>query len=335
MKKLVLVALTLFIMGCSNNENISEPNNLSSIDVYVAGQKEGNATYWKNNTEITLDNGGFSGSTANKIIVQNNNVYVFGRGDSTYLLWENGSVTNLNEEFQEPGYEVDYITDMIIDGNDVYFIGYLKSSTNPTTYDLVYWKNGIKTVILTNCIFRHQQSSIKIINDNVYVFSKNDNNQKGVFTNNSFNPIDSGHLAYGITTKENEIYTYGSIIGNSDITGFYKNVITGIETTNEQSIENLAFDVSDIYTVVYHNDNNAFSSRREILKNNESYYISPEGFESHIVDLKVKNGNVYTIVRELISFNYGPNKLLINNNTELVLDENPSNFLNNIFIVEN
>lgn len=335
MKKLVLVVLALFFINCSNSEDISELNNQSTIDVYVAGQKNGNATYWKNNTEITLDNGGFSTSTANKIIVHNNNVYVFGSSGSTYILWENGSLTNLNEEFQEPSYELDYITDMIIDSNDVYFIGYLKSLTNPTIYDLVYWKNGIKTVILSNCIYRHQQSSIKVIDDNIYVFSKNNNNQKGVFINNSFIPIESSHLAYGIKVKENDIYAYGTITGNSDILGFYKNIITGIETTVEQPIVNLAFDVSDIYTVAFHIDNDPYSSRREILKNNESYYVSPEGFESHIIDLKAVNGDVYVIVRELTSANLGPNKLLINNEEELILDENPFNLLNSVYIEVN
>lgn len=332
MKKFVLAALALILITCSNSDNISEPNNLNSIDVYVAGQKDGNATYWENNAEITLNNGGFSSTTADKIIVQDNTVYVFGRSGSIYLLWENGNINNLNEEFQEADYEIDYITDMIIDGTDEYFVGYLKSTTNPITYNLVYWKNGVKTIILPNCVYRHQQTSIKVINDNIYVFSKNENNQRGIYINNSFNPFDPGYLPHGIVENENEIYTYGSIIGNG--MGFYKNINTNVETMNENPILGLAFDTTDIYSIINHS-NVAFDMRREIMKNNDSYYISPEGFETHIVDLKVKNGNVYAIVRELTSGNFGPNKLLINNNVELILDESLYDFLNSIYIVEN
>lgn len=336
MKKLeifILIVWTFLNISCSNVNNLSEPTNLNSIDVYVAGQKNGNATYWDNNTEITLDNGGFSGTTADKIIVKNNIVYVFGKSGSTYLLWKNGNITNLNEEFQEADYELDYITDMIIDGTDEYFVGYLKSMTDPITYDLVYWKNDVKTIILPNCIYRYQQTSIKVINDNIYVLSKNENNQRGVYINNNFNLVSPGYLPHGIVENENEIYTYGSILGNG--MGFYNNINVNAETTNEYPILGLAFDMTDIYTVVNHNSNVVFDMRREIMKNNVSYYISPEGFETHIVDLKVKNGNVYTIVRELTSGNFGPNKLLINNNAELILDESPYDFLNSIYLVEN
>lgn len=145
MKKLLFIlALSFIVISCSDDDNSLEPVNLNSVNVYVAGQKDGNATYWENNTEITLDNSGFNVSIADKIMVQNNNVYVFGRGDSSYLLWKNGIMTNLTEEFQEAGYEVEFIADMFIDGVDEYFIGYLKSTSNPTNYDLVYWKNGVK-----------------------------------------------------------------------------------------------------------------------------------------------------------------------------------------------
>ncbi|MDG4715529.1 hypothetical protein [Winogradskyella marincola] len=335
MKKLLFIlALSFIVISCSDDDNSLEPVNLSSVNVYVAGQKDGNATYWENNTEITLDNSGFNVSIADKIMVQNNNVYVFGRGDSSYLLWKNGIMTNLTEEFQEADYEVEFIADMFIDGVDEYFIGYLKSTSNPTNYDLVYWKNGVKTIVLGNCVFRHQQSCIKVIDDNVYVLSKNENNDYGIFINTTFNQINSGYLPYGIVKNENEVYAYGSIIDNPDVSGFYKNVATSAETNFEQSIRDLAFDTSDIYTMVLHNDNVQFSSRREIKKNNSSFYVTPEGYESHIVDLKAVNGNVYIIVRELTSANFGPNKLLINNEEELVLDENPSDLLNSIYIVE-
>ncbi|APY00813.1 hypothetical protein [Lacinutrix venerupis] len=339
-KLLSIISITVLFtfMSCNNDDNLLASTTQNSIDVYVAGQKEANATYWKNNSEITLNNGGLNNTIASKIIYQNDNVYVFGRDnsfqlfDNNFLFWKNGNLTNLNDEFQEADYEVEFITDMLIVGDDEYFLGYLKNISNPSTYDLVYWVNGVKTVILENCIFRHQQSSIKIVNDDIYIFSKNDNNKLGVFINNSFNPIDSGYLAYDMITNESEIFTYGSIIGSVDVTGFYKNIITGSEISSPVSIIGLTFDSSDIYTIVNYDN---VSWRREIKKNNDSYYISPEGFESHIVDLKVVDGNVYTIVRELISANYGPNKLLINNEAELVLDEGPSNFLNSIYVVEN
>ena len=57
------------------------PNNSPTInlaDVYVAGQKNSEAVYWKNTQLHVLDNDGFSFSSADTIIVKNNTIHISG-----------------------------------------------------------------------------------------------------------------------------------------------------------------------------------------------------------------------------------------------------------------
>ena len=337
-KSIYLSIVIIILYSCNNDDDIATFNSQIPDDVYVAGHKNNIATYWKNNVEIPL-NSTANQSTANKIVVSNGNVYVMGKVFSPlmsyYSKWVNGVETNLNTTFQETNYIVDKITDMHIVGNDEYFLGYLKSTNPPVTYDLVYWKNGVKNIIKQNCIFIESGSSIKIVNNNVYVFSRNENNQKGVYINNIFNPVGTGYLAYNMITDNNDVYIYGYYNGG----GFYRNVITGNEITTSNNITGLNFDNSNgnIYFKERYDDGNVFSSRRAIRKNNSNYeYISPAGYESHIPDFKLMNGDLYIIVRELTNANHGSNKLLKNNQEEIVLDNILyDDSLKSIFIIDN
>lgn len=327
----------LFVFGSCNNDDNSISSIQDSVDIYIAGQKNSNACYWKNNALTMLEVTGFNNTSAKKIVVQNNDIYILGNDNSNFnaennfLYWKNGVLTNLNSTFSEADFDLDFITDMTVVGDDVYFLGYLKHNVNPQAFDLVYWKNGVKTVILQNSVGKYLGSSIQIVNNNVYILSSVGINQTGVFINNTFNQIND-NLKYGMTVNGNDVYIHGSI---NSTTGYYTNLSNGVETIFPYGINDLIFDGSDIYTVVDYNNQ---SFRGMIQKNNTSYYLSPEGFETHIVALNVQDGNVYTIVRELSSAaDFGPNKLLINNSPELVLEyiEGQNNFMNSLYVVEN
>jgi len=101
----------------------------------------------ENNELIMLDTGAYSNgsSTASSIVVSNGNVYVFGHVSSLrfqnsedQLFWKNGVVTNLSEAFKTYN-NYAYISDYLINGNDVYFLGYTTDSANSQTH-LVLWK---------------------------------------------------------------------------------------------------------------------------------------------------------------------------------------------------
>lgn len=340
MKKLtiILVILVIFsLISCNNNDDLNIPEQQAIIDVYVSGKENENACYWKNNQQVILDNNGLNITSADKIFVNNNNVYVWGTGFSmmtnelTFLYWNNGIVSDLNIEFSEPDFELYWITDFYVVNDDVYFLGFLRSISNPTQRDLVYWKNGIKTIVLENINYTNtNSSSIRVINNDIYVSSRIEYNQPGIFINNIFNPINPNYNPYDMTINGNDSFIHGS----SPTGGFYQNINTGEVTTSSYRINDLVFDQSDIYTVVDHNNESYY---REIRKNGNLYYLSPDGYESDIPDLYVHDGDIYAIVRELIDFNSGPNKLLINNVPELILDN--SNFgtdlLTNIYVVQN
>lgn len=339
MKKSILflsILITISIVSCNNDDNLNISVQQATTDIYVSGKLNENACYWKNNAQITLSNNGLSTTSADKIFVTNDNVYVWGTGfpNSTngvsFLFWNNGMVTDLNVEFSEPDFEVTSITDFYVVNDDVYFLGYLRNISNPSQSDLVYWKNGTKNIILENCTYFDYQSSLIVINDDIYVSSKNDSNENGVFINNIFNLINANYNPYDMTANGNEAFIHGS----SSSGGFYQNVNTGEETPTFYRINDLTFDQSDIYTIVDHNN---VSYRREIRKNDNLFYLSPEDYETHIPDIFVLNGEVYAIVRELVDANSGPNKLLINNVPELVLENTSfgTDLLTSIYIVEN
>jgi hypothetical protein len=333
--KTSLLILILLTFSCNNDDDINSSALLNPIDVYVTGSIDGNAIYYKNSEQITLDNGGFSNSNATRIFVSDNNIYVKGtgcddsqQGSCSNLLWTNGIVTNLNVVFSESGFDVALISDFYVYNDDVYFLGYLSSISNPTELDMVYWKNGIKTIILENATYDGNAPKIIVSNDDVYVYLKNANGDYEIFINNVFYAISQNYGAVRMAVNESDVYIYGSILSSSN--GFYYNIDTGIETITPYFVHRLVFDQDDIYTLVLYSG----SFFEEILKNNNLYFQTPDEFI--VDDFVVHNGILYSIERNLA--NEGP-QIVLANNIPLLTLANPTSyaesFLGSIYVVEN
>lgn len=294
MKKIIiaLLALITFIqISCSSDILVNTPT-ANPVDVYVVGQKNSQAAYWKNNQEVLLNNG--IGCEADTLMVSNGNIHVFGKKQldnwtTQFMYWKNNVATNLTETFNTPAQFVRTITGMDVVGNDVYFVGYTKNPLiTAEIYDLVYWKNGNKTVIdiATNPTFK---SKIKVVNNNVYVIGNKSNcfnNCHGVFVNGVFQTVPVGVLLKDITVKDSQVYVYGTNYTTNSV--YYKNLTTGTES-NITSISNA-------FKLLFDNDNLYISDSSNIYKNNTVIYSS--SFFSFYIDFVVLNDTKYILKSE-------------------------------------
>ena len=300
MKKVLLafILLTGLLHTSCSSDLVSEslPTN-NSVDVYVAGQKDNQACYWKNNQPVLLDSGGIMGPVANKIIVKNNDVYVLGIGASTNpleavpMFWKNGVLTNLKASLSTDTEEVMSITDFEVIGNDVYFVGYTrKTIVDFEDYSLFYWRNGIQTLVHNYVGYAQNQSKIKVANNNVYITGTNSINDPntigqllGYYINSTFTQNPDSNMGGLALSNDNEVYVYGTSIGLS----YYKNLTTNSETTVPElrdGIINMVFDNNNVYVA---------NGDPGIFKNGTLFEEGLPG--GYTKDFTVLNDNIYTI----------------------------------------
>jgi hypothetical protein len=283
---MVLITLTI---SCNDDDNLINPTTQNPVDVYVAGQKNEQACYWKNNQLVMLDAGTFLGTESIKIIESSGDVYVLGRaypsGGNNYgasLLWKNGVLTNLSAlYFNQTLNNALIIDDLDVVGNDVYLVGYTKDWSTGE-FSLKTWKNNIATDLLNNNTSNvfNKPCSIKFMNNNVYVTTPD----AGIYVNTVFQSVTSGIELKGIAIKNNnEIYVYGSNSNTNSI--YYKNLNTNVESNNSiiQNVEKLLFDDNEMH----------FSSLFNIYKNSILNYSIPQ--TDIIKTFSVLNDNLYTI----------------------------------------
>jgi len=321
MKKLFSLLLILLALSCCSLEDDANLTTQNPVDVYIAGQKNGHACYWKNNQEYLLNDNGFLDSEARKIIVSNNNVYVLGKSsDGTALFWKNNIATNLSTTLSSVNHAIDNIGDMEIAGNDIYFSGQVINSDNAVeTFNISYWKNGQPNIIdeTTSPFVVHNLASyLKVINNNVIV---------GYEYGYSINTIAQnqniiGRRQYGIALINNNAYIYGE--NHVENKAYYKNIFTQNETTVNSitKCQKLVFDLNDIY----------ISDGLNIYKNNNLVFQSTDF--SYYKDFTALNGNLYILKAE--GDLGGEDVLLINDVNAFSMQSSTGSF-NAITIVQN
>lgn len=336
MKKVLLACILLtglLQISCSSDLVSESVLTIESVDVYVAGQKDSQACYWKNNQPVLLDSEGVFGTNANKIIVVNDDVYVLGVGVSTNplqappLFWKNGVLTNLKTSLSSDTEEVMSITDFEVIGNDVYFVGYTrKTIIDFEDYSLFYWKNNIPTLVHNYGGYAQNQSRIKVADNIVYVTGSNSDNGNvnghidGYYTNGVFSDV-SNSILNGLAVNNNEMYAFGIVTETS----FYKNITTNSETTvpaMSGGIAKMMFDNGNMYFTNGSND---------IYKNG---VLFDEGLNTGggIYDFKILNDNIYKIVQE---GDFGFTSFLIINGVETMEIPNSDGSFQSIYVVQN
>ncbi|MNX67303.1 hypothetical protein D3C86_984270 [compost metagenome] len=330
MKKILLTLMVftgLLQISCSEDLVDTDTPTNNSVDVYVAGQKNSQACYWKNNQLVLLDSGGITAPTANKIIVASNDVYVLGIGVGTTttetfpMFWKNGLLTNLKTSLSTDGEEVMAITDFEVVGNDVYFVGYTKRRLITfEDYSLAYWKNGIKTVVRDYGTYVQNYPKIKVVNNTVYIAASNIGalTLNGYYTNNVFTEIPFATLT-GLAKNNNEVYAYGT--ANSG--GYYKNITTGTETSFPA--------VAAISSMFFENNNVYLTDVASIYKNGVLHDAGQPQLGG-IMDFKILNNNTYKITQ--VGIDSYISYLTINGVEAAELPDSQGTFLS-LFVVQN
>lgn len=333
MKKLLVLSTLLlcsfFQVSCSIDGVTNNPAPTNPVDVYVAGSKNGQACYWKNGQIVMLDSGGFENITIKKIIVSDGDVYVLGTGVSNSfggtLFWKNGVLSNLSSEYSTINYGIS-ITDFEIIGNDIYFVGYIyqKPFDINAPSKLVYWKNNDKVVVDTFDSYVFSQSSIKIVNNNIYILSSRDGGTgiKGYYINNVFVEMPNNtNLNRVFAVDNNDVYISGTTNSNS----FVKNIVNNNMITNPNSIGSLlTFD---------NNGNKYHTTNNKIYKNDNVIFENTTNSCLKFFELKVVNDNLYML--NLCDYDIDPRANTIDINGINTLQTAIGELFSSLFIVQN
>lgn len=356
-KLLVLFCIILFsFISCNRDEeSIVEKLNPSPTDVYVAGIENNKACYWKNGVINYLQNG--DGITPEKIIVENNNVYVFGANyDATfnlhYFYWKNNIKYDVAQYLNLPPNPTvqnsldprHSIYDFIVDNGNLYFLGNIVGAItvvggiNQYDFEQCYWKNTTKNSLINQNIGTFPVYYIKkfaIYNNDVYipatkVFSAT-NTELGYFKNNTYQILSSTPTSLnfqGITSSSNAVYL--TIFDEFTNQYYYKNLLNNINifTSSIGKLQPLV-DGNDIYDFGVGNGHYTKNDTGILLQNTNGFDI--------VIDLKVKDAKTY-----MIRTNFQPNipsiipqyKVFINNiETQTISSVNGT--FNSIFVVQN
>lgn len=325
--KLVLLITSFAFISCTSDEITST----DATSVYISGQKSNHACYWKDGQIQLLDDGGFSNSSADTLLVVNNDVHILGNGyNGTYeaLYWKNNVLANLTTNYATTTDVVEYIGGMDVNAaNDLYIVGVTKNLvSNPTTYDLVYWKNHVKYSVTTFTSFPNHEIRIKVVNDDVYISSPKEISgvlTEGYFVNGSFTAVPNTYIT-GITMLNSDLYIYGR---TNAYLSYYKNCSTNSDTliTTNNQVFKMGYDNGLVYAVIDQN----------IIENGVITYTLPEPLTAYnyyrITCFDAKNSSKYMITTEdVTSTNYTDQKLYINNS--MVLQNNSDEVFKCLFI---
>ena len=212
------------------NEGSGNAIFVAGKDVYVAGNKNNNATYWKNGTAVTLD-GAYSIGLS--IYVSPSDVYTAGykvnNGYRAAMYWKNGVATNLTDPNDTLDCEANSV---FVAGGDVYVAGGIGTTA-------AYWKNGTLTR-LTPGSSNAVANSIYVAGNDVYVAGTADSVatywKNGVpVPLTAITPYSARSVANAIVVFNNDVYVAGNqtIIANTEqIACYWKNGTVNNLTAN-------------------------------------------------------------------------------------------------------
>jgi hypothetical protein len=338
---LPFILLLTFVISCTDN-GIEETleKNVASYDVFIAGSDNNKATYWKNNILNHLNNG--DNIIGEKIIVENNNIYILGSSagtSSNYYFWKNNTRQDLRQYLGIPTLSPYRILDMAIDDDNNFFIGYYDtfSPIAHLRYEFCIWKNGVKTVLNTSSDIIYTSSKINIFNHQTYVSAITNSIasgfQSGYYIGTTFYSIPN--VSWVCNFSENS--TGINFLYIRDGKYYYRNLSTNIESAvGNQNYPNLMegkiiseTNSNDLYVIGYLHLQNIY------YKNNNLTTFSPDPNYSNIKDMFVLDNNLYLIKHQANPYS---SKVYINNiETQNITNSSTStnNTFNSIYVVQN
>ncbi|HJW16064.1 MAG TPA: hypothetical protein VJ499_03040, partial [Flavisolibacter sp.] len=182
---------------------VNPPGNNSPVDIYVAGDLNGIATYWKNGQAVTLKSKS-NNSGATSIAVAGSDIYVAGWDGDGFVqrsniakYWKNGEPVELT------GPTGAGANSIAVSGSDVFVAGWeVKGYASIAEY----WKNG-QPIALTDGTKDAEATCIIVVAGNVYV-SGHENGVAKYWKNGQ---------AVALTDGTNQAYAYSIAVDGSDV----------------------------------------------------------------------------------------------------------------------
>ncbi|MCG7856991.1 PKD domain-containing protein [Flavihumibacter sediminis] len=259
----------------------------SSVDIYVTGEGNGVAKYWKNGQEVMLSNY----AIGRAITVNGNDVYVAGeQGDYFYMdttniamYWKNG------QEVLLPSQRGAGATSIAVNGSDVYVTGWEYKGIHTVAK---YWKNG-QQFYLTDGSNNAEATCIVIVDDNVYIGGYEQNVAK-YWKNGQEVLLEENAAATSIAVNGNDVYVSGwGFKGSAIVAKYWKNGEPVILTDGPQDNRATSITVSgnDVYVAGYEDGGNYTIAK--YWKNGEEVTLSKGSNFALAFSIAVLGTNVY------------------------------------------
>lgn len=227
---------------------VIKQTNDSLVDIYVAGELNGQAVYWKNGQVVKIKSS--PNSNATSIAKSGNDIYVAGsEGDALVArynvakYWKNGEPVDLTGPTGAGANSIEVV------GSDVYVAGWeLKG------YAIIaqYWKNG-QAVALTDGTKEAEATCIKVVDGNVFV-AGHENGVAKYWKNGQAIALTNGSqqaYANSIAVDGNDVYVAGSESnGTAHVAKYWKNG-QAVTLTNGRAVHATANDIAVTNGVVH------------------------------------------------------------------------------------
>lgn len=264
----------------------------SGVDLYICGQRNAKAVYWKNGQEFVLGDGNIE-STATGIALDGDVVYTCGDiGDlfkyntNQAVYWRNDKQVALTGQ---TGAGTSSIT---ISGGDVYVAGWVYRGSKLAA---VYWKNG-ELIPLTDGIADAEATGIVVIGRDVYV-SGHENGVAKYWLNGKPISLTSGinqALAHSITVVGGDVYVAGAEAeGARMVAKYWKNgQAVALTDGKDFAIANaISVDGTDVYVAGY--EGGYYTAVAKYWKNGQSTILSNLPGTGYARAISVFRGDVY------------------------------------------
>ncbi|MBS1535358.1 MAG: hypothetical protein JST78_09790 [Bacteroidetes bacterium] len=288
----------LSLTSCSERDSVT--NHDTVVDVYVSGQKDNHAVYWKNNQLVTLDDTAYISSEVDTLVVKNQKVYVLGSAIlndgvnilNRRLLWINGVMSDLNVTYATDTQDVVSIGALDVVGTDLYISGIIHDlSVTPDVYRLVYWKNGERTDVAELSASDYNNTAMAWQDSSGYFSVAHPSLDSGMYIDTTFHPyvnmFDFGYFHSGT----NGLYVFGTKEGHP----YYQ--VVGSDAVTNTDLNGSFTKLSEFASSIYGLHNN------KIYRNAaELYYTSAE--HNGVQDFQWANNSLYTLEYNLSGSTY-------------------------------
>lgn len=234
------------------------PNDLSALtsnanavatngtDIYVAGDINSMAVYWKNGVFTNLGKGSVQ-SKALAAAVNANDFYLAGFVEEKAAYWKNGTLNLIARQDSNTVYQANAIA---VNGSDIYLAGF---STNIFINGVkaVLWKNGVPTILPDNNSAYALVNAIAVNGTDVYAVGYTDKGatlwKNGMISILSTPASFTSNSANAIIINGSDVYIAGYVGGRATIWKNGTPTILPFDERGSSGYVGLAMDHNDIY----------------------------------------------------------------------------------------